>query len=249
MNPDTKSKILSVGHWRVVIRPARQYYASDRFALRNLEDVLQRAQVKLRGWYYPHIDRESVVHTSQIKISGSCEFELMGKLECWEFTRSGQFGHLFAMEDDTIIDEKAAEKIRSGVMFDAEKAKGIKKFFNAIRAIYAFTEIYFFAARLAQSKEFEDVNKFEVIIELRGVRDRMLYVGDPFLRDLWGAYIAKTENDVIRFSEVYDKEELIGRYDLLALNNIEETFRLFNWKEPNMTQAKIDQQKLLERRL
>ena len=237
-------KIQEKGYWRVVIRPTREFYNEKTFELNELTKILQDAQVRLRGWYYPHIHEPQVV--AQNKIGESVDYE--GLIEYWEFSTAGHFGHIFSMREDYIIDEQNATKIKSSFPFSKDKASPVSKFFEVVSTIYRFTEIYFFVSKLVQSPKFQDVGKFEIIIELHGVKDRMLYISDTF-RNLWQPYVCAIPDDKIIFNQKYDKDELIAKFDTIALSRLIDTFKYFNWPDPSEQVIREDQKKLLERRL
>jgi hypothetical protein len=246
MSPDTVEKIKSKGYWRVVIRPTADFYKEDRFKIDELFDLVENNQTRLRGWYYPHTDRDDFAIVGKNKIRNKCDFET--HIEHWEFMTSGQFVHLFAMSEDYFIDEAAAEKIRNRFDFNLDKAKGIEKFLNLVSTTYKFTEIYLFASNLAQLKAYKDVEAFEITIELYDIKDRMLYIGS-FSRELWSPYVSQIEDGKISFTGEYSKEELIAKFDTYALDNILETFKLFGWPDPNVQAIQGDQDNLIKRKL
>jgi len=246
MSKDILTTIKEKGYWRVIIRPTRSFYKPGRFSISELGNVIENNQVRLRGWYYPHVDRNSIKITGQNLISNECEFER--HIEHWEFITSGQFAHIFAMKEDYIIDEKKANEIRSDFAFNTNKAKDINRFFEVVSAVYSFTEIYLFASNLAQLEQNRDIEEFEIIIELHNVRDRMLFIWD-WGRDLFSPYICNFSDNKISSSEVYKKDDIIAKFDSLAADVAIKTFRFFGWNNPNEQVIKNDQKKLLERRL
>ncbi|MCK4354927.1 hypothetical protein KAW43_01055 [Candidatus Parcubacteria bacterium] len=246
MNEDIKKIIKQKGYWRVVIRPTQPFYRVDRFDISELAKIIEDNQVRLRGWYYPHISRNDIKIIEQNAISNECKFE--GYIEYWEFITSGQFAHIFSMKEDYIIDKQKADEIKSDFAFNKDKAKDINKFFETVSTVYKFTEIYLFASNLAQLKEYEDVNEFEIIIELNDVKDRLLFTWDRD-RDLWSPYICNFDNGKIPFSEIYKKDDLIAKFDFYSLEKVIKTFQFFGWENPNEQVLQGDQKKLLERRL
>lgn len=246
MNEDIKKIIKQKGFWRVVIRPAQSFYKVDRFNISELAKIIEDNQVRLRGWYYPHINRNDIKIIEQNAISSECNFK--GHIEHGEFMTSGQFAHILSMNEDYIIDKEKADAIKSDFAFNIDEAKDIDKFFETVSAVYRFTEIYLFASNLTQLKEFEDVEEFEIIIELNNVKDRLLFTWD-WDRDLFSPYVCNLDSGKISFSEIYKKDNLIAKFDSYALEKVIETFKLFGWQNPSEQVLRGDQKKLLERRL
>lgn len=246
MSEGLETKIKQKGYWRVIIRPVKEFYKEDRFDISELGKIIENIQVRLRGWYYPHVD------SSDCKIIGknivSCEVEFEHLIERWDFMTSGQFVHIFAMEEDYMIDETMAEKIRSRFHFNKDKAKDIKKFFEIVWATLKITEIYLFASHMAQLEQNNDVEEFEIIIDLHDVKDRMLFIWDVS-RSLWMPYVCGFPDGVMSLSGIYKKDDLIAKYDTYATEKIVEIGKYFNWLEPNVQSISEDQKKLLERRL
>ncbi len=246
MNKKIVDKIKGKGYWRVIVRPTEDFYSENRFSLEQLKKVVADSQVRLRGWYYPHFSSYTPVITlSQNKIGFEGDWD--GYIDYWELSRSGQFSGLSAIREDYTLTTEEQAKIRESFVFNRDGAKDINKFLELIGMTYRFTEIYLFASNFVQAKEFYDVDKFEVIIELHDVKDRMLFIWD-WMRELWAPYICNSE-EPIRFKKVFQKNELIANFDKIALENIEEICRTFNWDKPSMGALVQDQAKLLERRL
>ena len=53
---DIKNKIDSIGNIKVIFEPSS--YNQNRILKKDLQDVLEKSQVSLRGWNFPHISRE-----------------------------------------------------------------------------------------------------------------------------------------------------------------------------------------------
>lgn len=245
MSSDTRQKIKEGGYWRVIIRPEKNSYEKNRLSLNQLRGIIKQAQVRKRGWYYPHIDDENLPAISQDSIGSEVEFE--GHNEYWQFTASGQFAHIFSLVEDHWITPDRAEKIIKGFRFEKDKAQGINKFLEVVSTVYRLTEIYLFASNLSQFDELTKVARWEIVVELNGVKGRMLYFED-FFRDLWSPYICSFDSDQIVFRDEYSREELIGKYDQIALEKAIKTFEFFGWTEPNERALTEDQQKLLQMR-
>lgn len=245
MSEGLEEKIKQKGYWRVIIRPSKDFYKEDRFDISEIGKIIGETQVRLRGWYYPHVDQTCKIIGKNIV---SCEVDFENLIERWDFTTSGQFVHILAMEEDYMIDAEKAERIKSRFHFNKDDAKDITKFFEIVWATLKITEIYLFASHLAQLEKNKDVEEFEIIIELHNVKDRMLFIWD-MMRSLWMPYICRFPDGVITLPSIYKKDDLIAKYDTYATENIVKIFKYFNWLEPNVQSISEDQKKLLERRL
>src|SRR5438093_8765937 len=90
-------KIKSHGHWRVVIRPFT--FKKTRISeIKRLLPLLEKASVQLRGWDFPHIDRNDPPTIGLDYIGQECDWEDI--LEIWRFYQSGQFVHISGMRYD-----------------------------------------------------------------------------------------------------------------------------------------------------
>lgn len=243
---DIKDKIINGGYWRVIIRPTKESYKKNRVTLSDLRGIVKQAQVRKRGWYYPHIDNEDLPPISQYSIGSQVEFE--GHNEFWEFSNTGQFSHIFSMVEDEWVTTERAEIIKKRFHFNIQKAAGISKFLEVVSTVYRFTEIYLFAANVSQFGGLNKIPNWEVIVELHGIKNRMLYI-EEFMRDLWSPYICTFESDVIKFRETLTREELIANSNNIALNKSIQTLESFGWLEPNRKALIEDQNKLLAMRL
>jgi len=241
-----REQIKSKSHWRVVIHPTDRYYNQERIKRSELSSLIEGAQVRLRGWYYPHFKKEDVKIIDQNKISFSDEFE--HHTEYLEFTTSGQFAHIFLMREDYVLPPEEKELIKSRFVFNKDSAANIDKFFEMVSAIYQVTEIFYFASNLAQVTQYNDVEELSITIELSGVKSRMLYIWDT-MRSLHSPYICNLEKDIMKYSKPIGKDDLIAQFDSYALDVVIEFFQLFGWDAPNEAAIKEDQKRLLERRI
>ena len=248
MELSIEDQIKKRGHWRVMISPSEKFLNKVNIDISELSDIIADSQVRLRGWYYPHIDKKNgIKFSNQNEIKNECNF-FNGHGEIWKFTTTGIFKHILSMKEDYVINDQMAEEIKSRFVFNNNEAYHVKNFFAILYNVYKFTEIFLFASSLAQLEVYNDVKEFEIKIDLIRVKDRMLFMWDRG-RDLYKPYICVIENDEINLSNKYKKEELIANFDNYSLKMVTEAFMRFNWKNPNYQVFDQEQKKLLERRL
>src|SRR6267142_1198459 len=132
-------EIQQKGYWQVVIRPNE--YREDRVpTLEQCRSLLSEIQVRLRGWYFPHIkDADLVNKESWVECSTS--WHLIR--EHWRFYQSGQFFHLSGCVEDYADQSDLARKARfvSNVQNSSEL-----RYLDILSVIYRYTEIFVLAS-------------------------------------------------------------------------------------------------------
>ena len=102
------SKIKPGPHWRMTLRPLE--YERARFrSLSDCRTAIEQAQVRLRGWYFPHLSskpEDQEAGNDYIAVGT----DRSGQLEYWRFYLSGQFVGLYAVRETT--EDGWAEKLR-----------------------------------------------------------------------------------------------------------------------------------------
>ena len=94
---DILSEIRKTAYWRVLIRPTE--FQQDRIAsLSACLDTIEKAKVSLRGWDYPHTERNQIVRGQEF-IEHQVNF--MGHAEYWRLYQSGQFVNYFSSREET----------------------------------------------------------------------------------------------------------------------------------------------------
>ena len=130
-------------HWKVVIHP--QEFVEERIAtLAGCVDAIKESQVRLRGWPYPHLDYENM-ERGEDWIASRVTFE--EQREYWRFYQSGLFVHYFGFREDRPSWRSEIEgRYRTwGLAADGFSPNG---FLDVDNALYTFTEIFEFTARL-----------------------------------------------------------------------------------------------------
>lgn len=233
-------KIKKNGYWKVIIRPI----IFDENKISNLDEckkIIESCVVCLRGWSYPHIDKNGIKISGNDSIESHCDSEWLGHFEYWRFYQSSQFIHYFSMREDYCIEEKEIQRIKQ------QSATKSTKLLDILSTLYSVTEIFEFAQRLAS----KDVlgNTIEISIELGGVEGRELFFWDSFSRWLDRNYICTFRDENISVKMTLSREELITKSAENALSACMEIFKKFNWSNVPEQVFAGDQKKFLEKRL
>lgn len=233
------TKIKQYGYWKIIIRPTN--YKGDLVpSTDDCKELIKQSVVSLRGWNYPYIDPAGIKISGDNNIHSYCDWPEGQKYEYWRFYQTGQFVHYFAMREDLKI---TPEKI---IEFKDEYDTKNDKFLSILSTLYSVTEIFEFAARLFSNMDTESI---EIIIELHGVKNRLLVFWDTFGRSLSRAYSCDYPEGIIKINKTMAKDSLISNSNDLSLDTTIEIFKKFNWEGANKSIFIEDQKKLLERRL
>ena len=207
-------RIRSRGYWRIVIHPA-PFVEKQVANISELHPVLQRISVNLRGWDFPHLDVHIPVHIDKNWIEQSSAIDQY--LELWIFYQSGQFVDFIGMEEDWLDEFR-----------DWPLAKDWKpgSYLGVENAVFQFTEILEFAARLSLTQAGGEMMHLE--IDLHGLKGRGLRLekrraGSSYLRE------HRAEIDTLPYVLDLSKTELITASKELALKPAIELFRRFGW--------------------
>jgi hypothetical protein len=158
-------RIKTAGYWHVSIHPA--VFVEKRVGnLLDLHPILRKCAVGVRGWDFPHIDRDDPTPPQLDFIQQEHEWE--HHAERWRFYQSGQFTMLRAMPYDW--------RDRSGWWpADGRWKRGSS--LGVGDSLLTFYEIFELAARLSNSPA-GDVN-MRINLEVGGLKDRALVIDDP----------------------------------------------------------------------
>lgn len=231
--------VLEYPHWRVTYRPSS--YDENRIdALSECLEVVSKNRVKLRGWDFPHIPRrnDEFQYGSRWIASWS---DFMGHLEYWRFYQSTQFLYLGSVRE--VTETEWSERIRQTQRVIAKKdLSDSQGFLSITNFIYNVTEIFEFAARLAQASVYSD--PVEIAIRLTGIRGFVL-AADP--DRAWHDAYAASES-VLSYQKTLTPADLVATAAEAAVTCTVWFFERFGWLNPNVDVIRSDQQKLLTRR-
>lgn len=187
----------------VVISPQR--YELERLTAKQCIEVVSSSQVRARGWYFPHINRDGITSGP----GGTYvmdQTELRGEhLEQWRMYKSGQF--LIQMMPWEVPNAEVQETMRENARHwdSAISVNDVPGFLSFIMMILSVTEVCIFAARLAQAARYDTAVEIEV--SLRGIKGWAIGSND-FAVDLYGAYVAKT--DTVEYAKTAPLDGLIA---------------------------------------
>jgi hypothetical protein len=223
-------EIKSTGYWRVNIRPTK-FEKSRIDTLSHCWELVESCRVYLRGWDYPAVSVKEKVLGDEWVQSGA---DFRGIVELWRFYQSGQFIHYFSCLEDRHRPEEVSARLDQNVF------RGL----SVVSTLYRVTEIFEFAARLAQEGILQP--QVQISIKLEGMKNRQLFFWEPY-RYLSESYICRINE--IPFDKELPATDIIAARHEEALKAAIHIFERFGWQDPPWQILAEDQRKLLERRL
>jgi hypothetical protein len=228
------NKIKSKGYWRVEIRPTK--FEKLRIpTLGEVQKIVQSCVVSLRGWDYPHWNQDTVQNIGDW-VESWVDWEYF--IEYWRFYQSGQFIHHFALHEDHMNMEKVLP-----IHYPPRPKRA--GYLGFVSATYQVTEIFEFAARLA-NKDMLSPRAF-ISVSLHNIKDHQLatWGGRRFLED---SFVYSADTPIVIEREI-PEQELVAKPDEFALDYVINIFEHFQWNNPPRQVLGEDQKKLRERRL
>ncbi len=206
-------KIRSRGHWRVVIRPT-QFLQTRIQDIAALYSTVQKTSVELRGWDFPHLDPHTKPHIDVDWVGQESEWEQY--LEVWRFYQSGQFVDIMGMPGDWRDQSKLWPP-------DADWESGA--LLGVGDALFTYTEIFEFAARLALTEAGDE--RVHIEVTASGLNGRRLRFD---MRNRWPMlrhYEASIQE--LPYSVELLQAALVAEPWQLALEPAMELFQRFGW--------------------
>jgi hypothetical protein len=203
------------GYWYIDVRPSE--YVGDRVPYTSLGPILDRTVVRLRGWDFPHIDRQRDLQRGNTWIGGETDWNWFK--EAWRLYRSGQFVYEIGIHEDWAGETFPPHRLPLDV-----PALGVGD------ALFRITETYEFASRLSVTEAGAD--QMRIAIDVRNAAGRSLYVDDinrmPMDR-------TRPFSEPIAYSAVtVSRDDLAGRSRSLAIDAAAELFARFGFHPPRV---------------
>ncbi len=213
------------GYIEVVAYPT--VYDAKRIAtIPTTRALVEQSEVSLRGWNFPHTDREQAGPFGEGTESVTVSKLWKRYREGYRLYRSG----LFVWK--RVYWEDAEEK----------KSESGKRALSFISAIWSFTEYLLFLSRLYGTVAPDGT--VHIQITLHGCRDRELAAFDPMI-GWWPGNVSR--EDVISQGEDVRVVELQASYLDIAARMVKHVFHVFHWSDVKDEVITTWQQKLLRR--
>jgi hypothetical protein len=198
-------------------------YVSDRVkTIPEGRDLITKAEVALRGWDFPHTDKQAGAFADGVQ-----SMTIRGEYrEGYRLYRSGLFVWRRAYWED--VDKKLSKTGGRTLSF--------------VSLIYSFTECLLFIRRLYEQIAPEAT--IHLTITLYGCKGRELASFDPMISWL-GGYVS-TE-DIIPSEISATVADLRASYLELAARMVKHVFHVFNWFDATDEAMEHWQQKLLRK--
>lgn len=194
-------------------------------SLPEVQQAIRECQVALRGWYFPHIQRDASSSFAQ-----GFQSVTKGRLHIERF-RLFQSG-LFAWKGAYWEDSPESPKLKNG-----------RPGLSFIGAIWSFTEFSIFLSRLYE--RIAPDTTVRVRVTMTGCRGRQLASYDPMVDFFAGEYISQEE--VITQEREVQVVELRASHLSIAAQMVKHVLHVFNWMDPDDSMITSWQQKLVKR--
>ena len=186
-------------------------------------DAVRESEVVLRGWNFPHTDKENASSFS----SGFQSSTAMGRyIEGYRIYQSGLFSWRRAYWEDG----------------EDKKSKAGRPLLSFISAIWSFTEYLLFLSRLYERVAPDATVR--IVITLHGCNGRELAAMDPSVV-FFGGYVAG--EDIIRQERDVQVAELRASHRTIAADMVKHVFHVFGWLDVKDERITSWQERLVKR--
>jgi hypothetical protein len=213
---------LKNGYWQLIAMP--DVYNRERIPdSKTLLKFLYEAEVALRGWNFPHTDKDNKSNFADGRQSYT---KFLRYLEAYRAYQSGLFIWRGAYREN-----------------EADFVKRYGKGLSFVNVIYQITEMFVFMKRYYERVAPD--GSIKCSIELNQLRDRAIVATDFESAAALGSYVSKESKLVI--GRAYTVAELRASGEELAIKVVQKIFEVFNWNDPDPNMIRMWQQKLLSR--
>lgn len=212
------------GYWQVMVYPTT--YKPQRIVeIPRISEHIRASEVSLRGWIFPHTDRQGTMNFSE-GIQSSVEWQRYR--EGYRAYRSGLFVWVGALWEDILV----------------HRTNDDRRILEFPCVIYDVTEFLLFCRRYFERL---DVDSLSFRLYLNGTQDRVLMVRTSDHETVQTNYIC--HEPAVTYSEIIPLAELKASYDVIARRILRYILALFNWNDPSDDVIHTSQRNLVERRL
>lgn len=227
-------------HWRVNMRP-EGYNPELLPSLSACFDLVQSTKLSLRGWDYPHLSKRSGERTTGNNWVASWS-SFGNHFEYWRLYQSGQFLHLSAVREALAAEWSA--QLRQAAQTHASHRRdfawgSVRGYLSLLNALYTVTEIFEFAARVAQRGVYAGI--VAISIELRRIKG---FVLTPELDRDWSDIRQASEENIGHTWSV-ESRDLVAASSEASLKASVWLFERFGWMNPSINVIRRDQEKFL----
>lgn len=230
------TKIKQRGYWEIYLRPGADQYEKERFDHVSLKKLLEKHQVRRRGWYYPHWQTDGklgkICNMNQHVLSST---QWGNHLEAFQFYQSGQF-----IQYRSFWEDKLSDLYDALPHYDNKILYPEKKFLSSIATLYQLTEIFLFASRFASDGVFGD--QVRITITLHNLDNRFLTILDDD-KVLGEEYVCNENAKTIEM--ITTPDELLVDHDKFAIDTTVNILTLFNFCPETLRQSLDTYQKEL----
>ena len=237
-----REKIVERGYWEIVLHPTE--YAENRFDFTKLKEILEKHQVRYRGWPYPHIPNRKIHEGYYNKDRFVESFVHWAEyLENFRFYRSGQFIHYKGMIEDRLDDHPESFFAWTPEM---QKDPPEQLFLEPTLTLYILTEILIFASKLVSEDMFG--GEIRISIKLHNMNCRFLKSLSITRFPFFGR---ECHSETIVLGPVeFSSDSLSTEHDKLAIDWTMEILSKFDFTSEHMREIlETDQKKFYERKL
>ncbi len=228
--PTLPVPVLEQPHWRVNFRP--DHYDPELIpSPSECFRLVEQTSVRFRGWPYPYLSPDE-----RGRLANGVESWTDNEYatEYWRFYQSGQFLHLFTLNENNPRNQQQQRLLRR---IYGQQTPGYVDFLGLL---YTVTEIFEFTTRLCLQELYR--GSLEITIELKDIEGFRLWVPEP-ARHV--PYEWVTRESVLGRSWPLPTTELIAKSADYALDAAIWFFERFGWEDPNKDALRRDQRELL----